>query len=60
MKLGGECGIGGYVVKLNAQNDDAAILKSTVLVAEPATFACSTQRINLGIEPQKNFAATQR
>jgi hypothetical protein len=49
----------GDIVEANAQNDDAAIFKSAVLVAEPATLAGSASRISLRIEPQQHFASAQ-
>jgi hypothetical protein len=60
MVLAGKSSVRGNIVEANTENDDAAVLESTVLVAEPATLACSASGIRLRIKPQKNLASTQR
>jgi len=59
MVLAGKSGVRGNIIEANAENDDAAVFESSVLVAEPATLACSASGIGLRIKPQKNLAATQ-
>jgi hypothetical protein len=58
--LRGKSSVRGNIVEANTENDNARVFESTVLVAEPATLASSASRIGLGVEPQKNLAATQR
>jgi len=59
MVRAGESGVRGNIIEANAENDDAAGIESSVLVAEPATLACSASGIGLPIKPQENLAATQ-
>jgi hypothetical protein len=49
--LAGKSSIRRDIVEANAENDDAGVFESTVLVAEPATLAGSASGIGLGIEP---------
>jgi hypothetical protein len=56
----GKSSIGGDIIKTNAENDDIIAFESTILVAEPATFAGSASSVSLWIKPQKNLVSTKR
>jgi hypothetical protein len=59
IELLGEGGVGFDAVEAHTQDNDIALFKIGIAVAEPATFGGSARSVGFGKEPQQHFASTK-